>query len=61
MRHLHHFSGEIGSFGPVRKSPGGANIRRVMTEAREPREHLEAFERTEDGVLAVDEGERIVF
>jgi len=32
-----------------------------MTEAREPREHLEAFERTEDGVFAVDEGERIVF
>ncbi len=32
-----------------------------MTEAREPREHLEAFERTEDGVFVVDEGERIVF
>ncbi len=32
-----------------------------MTEAREPRKHLEAFERTEDGVFAVDEGERIVF
>jgi PAS domain S-box-containing protein len=32
-----------------------------MTKAHEPREHLEAFERTEDGVFAVDEGERIVF
>jgi PAS domain S-box-containing protein len=32
-----------------------------MMEPREPREHLEAFERTEDGVFAVDEGERIVF
>jgi PAS domain S-box-containing protein len=33
----------------------------MRTEAREPREHLEAFELTEDGVFAVDEGERIVF
>ena len=32
-----------------------------MTEAREPKDHLEAFERTDDGVFAVDEGERIVF
>jgi PAS domain S-box-containing protein len=33
----------------------------MRTEAREPREHLEAFERTKDGVFAVDEDERIVF
>ncbi len=33
----------------------------MKTEAREPREHLQAFERTEDGVFAVDEEERIVF
>ncbi|MCI0817929.1 MAG: PAS domain S-box protein [Chloroflexi bacterium] len=33
----------------------------MRTEAREPREHLEAFERTEDGVFAVSDDERIVF
>ncbi len=50
-----------GAFGPIRKPPDGANIRRVKTRAREPREHLQAFERTEDGVFAVDEEEHIVF
>lgn len=33
----------------------------MRTGAREPREHLEAFELTEDGVFAVDESERIIF
>ncbi len=33
----------------------------MKTKAREPREHLEAFERTEDGVFAVDGEEHIVF
>ena len=45
----------------MRASPDGANIWGVKTEAREPREHLEAFERTEDGVFAVSDDERIVF
>lgn len=39
----------------------GASIRGVKTAAHEPREHLEAFELTEDGVFAVDEKARIVF
>jgi len=33
----------------------------MKTKAREPREHLKAFERTEDGVFAVDDEEQIVF
>ena len=61
MMRLHHFFGRKRSFGPIRASPDGASIRCVKTNAREPREHLEAFEQTEDGVFAVDEEERIVF
>ncbi len=33
----------------------------MKTKAREPREHLKAFERTDDGVFAVDDNEQIVF
>lgn len=53
--------GRKGAFGPIRAWPDNANIRSVKTKAREPREHLKAFERTEDGVFAVDDEEQIVF
>src|SRR3990170_8864672 len=60
MGRLHHFSRKEGPFGPVPATAVRA-ILFPMRHAQEPMELLQAFERSGDGVYAVNFDQKIVF